>query len=166
MVSAGAIDDATHLYWYVRPSARYPTIEFRVCDVCLDVGDTVTLTGLLRGLVSVAMLEETSGAPPLLAGPAADSLLRAAVWRAARYGLDDQLFDPASARLAPAAVVVDRLVARVRPALEESGDWGRVTDGVARLMAHGNGATWQRRVAARGQNQVVAELIERTTAGR
>ena len=30
-----AIEDATFLYWYVRPSSRYPTLEFRVCDVCL-----------------------------------------------------------------------------------------------------------------------------------
>jgi carboxylate-amine ligase len=165
MVGAGAIDDATHLYWYVRPSARFPTIEFRVCDVCLDVADTVTLTGLLRGLVSTTMEEERQGAVPLLGGPAADSLLRAAVWRAARYGLDDLLFDPAAGRLAPAIDVVAALVAHIRPALDELGDWDRVAAGVERLIRQGNGASWQRGVEARGgHDQVVLELVERASS--
>lgn len=163
MVSAGAIDDATHLYWYVRPSARFPTIEFRVCDVCLDPADAVTLTGLLRGLVTVSMHENAHDAPLLLAGPAADYLLRAAVWRAARYGLEDRLFDPASGRLAPAVAVVEGLLAHVRPALEEAGDWERVAAGVDRLVRNGNGAMWQRGVARKGHDQVVPALIERTT---
>jgi carboxylate-amine ligase len=164
MVSAGAIDDATHLYWYVRPSARFPTIEFRVCDVCLDLEDAVTLTGLLRALVTVSMEDNAHEAPPLLAGPAADYLLRAAVWRAARYGLDDHLFDPASGRTAPAVTVVEGLLAHVRPALEDTGDWDRVAAGVARLMRNGNGARWQREVAHQGHERVVPALIERTTS--
>lgn len=166
MVSAGAIDDATHLYWYVRPSARFPTIEFRVCDVCLDLSDAVTLTGLLRGLVSVSMLENDHSAPPLLAGAAADYLLRAAMWRAARYGLDEQLFDPASGRLAPAVAVVEGLLTHVRPALEEVGDWERVAAGVERLVRNGNGAKWQREIARKGQDRVVPALIERTAGAQ
>ena len=39
LVSIGAIEDAMFLYWFVRPSVRYPTLEFRTSDVCLSVDE-------------------------------------------------------------------------------------------------------------------------------
>ena len=45
-----AIEDATFLYWHVRPSVQYPTLEFRIGDVCLHVDDTVAYASLIRGL--------------------------------------------------------------------------------------------------------------------
>src|SRR3954453_2723299 len=50
----GAIDEPAALFWYVRPSATFPTIEFRVCDVLLRVEDTVALSGLIRALAWTA----------------------------------------------------------------------------------------------------------------
>ncbi len=46
----GAIDTPSALYWYVRPSAQLPTVEYRVCDVSLRVEDAVTIAGLVRAL--------------------------------------------------------------------------------------------------------------------
>ena len=57
LLSIGAIDEPASLYWYVRPSVRYPTIELRICDVPLRVEDTVTLAGLVRALVWTARRE-------------------------------------------------------------------------------------------------------------
>jgi carboxylate-amine ligase len=51
LLSIRALDEPASLYWYVRPSVRYPTIELRICDVLLRVEDTVTLSGLIRALV-------------------------------------------------------------------------------------------------------------------
>ncbi|MHB1533589.1 MAG: carboxylate-amine ligase [Acidimicrobiales bacterium] len=162
LVGSGAIEDATHLYWYVRPSARYPTLEFRVCDVCLDPDDAVTLAGLLRALVWTC-----AGAEPV--APAAsrvgeDYHLRAAMWQAARYGLERRLVDPETGSAGPSMAVIRSAVARLRPALDAHGDRAGVEAGVERILSRGNGAMWQRQVGARvGIHGLVGEIAARTT---
>lgn len=51
LLATGVVRDAGALYWDVRPSARYPTLEFRVADVCTTVDEAVMLAGLVRSLV-------------------------------------------------------------------------------------------------------------------
>jgi len=136
-----AIEDATFLYWYVRPSSRYPTLEFRPCDVCLSVEDTVVLAGLIRALAWTCAVEAVEGAEPVL--PRRE-LLDAAMWRAARYGLDGALVGAEATRTHPAATVLGQLLAFVRPGLEAHGDVEEVTTGVATILRRGNGASRQR----------------------
>ena len=47
----GAIEDASELRWDIRPSAHYPTIELRICDICPRVEDAIApqVPGLARG---------------------------------------------------------------------------------------------------------------------
>ncbi|HWG74170.1 MAG TPA: glutamate--cysteine ligase [Acidimicrobiales bacterium] len=136
----GAIDDASALYWYVRPSAKLPTLEYRVCDVCLLVEDTITIAGVVRAL-TVATLTGAAGAVPT---PTV-AVLDAALWRAARYGLEGDLVDPLTVTLQPAATVVAHLVDLVSDALHDAGDYQRVTGGISEILRRGNGATAQRR---------------------
>ncbi len=162
LVGAGAIEDATHLYWYARPSARFPTLEVRIADVCLTVDDAVTLAGLVGAMVATARQSEADGVP--LDDPRYE-LLEAAVWRAARHGLGDRLIDVARATLQPAAEVVRGLLRTLRPALEEANAWDRVDEGVQAVLAQGNGATRQRAVLRRtGSLTDVAHFIAEQTA--
>ena len=62
--TGGAIEDATHLYWYLRPSDRWPTLEFRAMDVCLDVDTAVAVAGLARALVRTEIAAAERGGPP------------------------------------------------------------------------------------------------------
>lgn len=141
-----ALPDATFLYWDVRPSARYETVEFRAADACLTVDDAVMVAGLWRALARTAAGEAGAGEPPpRLRG----ELLDAARWRAARYGVEGTLVDLGQGRTAPAREVVDRLMAHVRPALEAAGDWDEVSGLVERALAGGNGAVRQRAALAR-----------------
>ena len=43
LVEAGIIEDATKLWWDIRPSARYPTLEMRISDVCTRLDDAMTV---------------------------------------------------------------------------------------------------------------------------
>lgn len=86
--STGAISDGTKIYWDMRPSARFETIEFRVIDVCMTVDEAVMIAGLARGLARTCYDEAIAGETSPQVRP---ELLRAANWRAARYGLDGQL---------------------------------------------------------------------------
>ncbi len=143
--SIEAIEDPTFLYWYVRPSGRFPTLEFRASDVCLRVDDAVTLAGLIRALAWTCMRDAVDGlldsSPPL-------EELDAAMWRAARYGLGSTLVSPSAPTVRPAADVVAELLAYVAEGLEEHGDGSTVRAGVEEILFRGNGASRQRAVRA------------------
>ncbi|MCZ9337004.1 glutamate-cysteine ligase family protein, partial [Streptomyces sp. TRM76130] len=83
-VATGTILDEGMIYFDVRLSQRYPTVEFRVADVCLHSDTAVLLACLARGLVETAARQWREGVEP--AGHSV-SLLRLAAWRAARSGL-------------------------------------------------------------------------------
>jgi carboxylate-amine ligase len=162
MRAVEAVDDASAIYWYARPSSRLPTIEFRVADTCLRVEDAVTIAGLARALTAT-----------ILAGRRGDhpwpptALLDSALWRAARHGLTTTLVDPGSGTLRPAAEVIDGLLAYVEPALRDSGDHQRVTDGVRWILDEGTGAEVQRAVLSAGPasraEAITAMVSPRTT---
>jgi carboxylate-amine ligase len=164
LVQAGALEDATHLYWDVRPSARFATLEVRIADVCLTVAEAVTMAGLVAAMAATAARELMSGRPR---DDARHELLEAAVWRAARYGLTDQLIDVNAAVPRPANDVVAALLTTLRDALEESGSWDRVGAGVEEIVGRGNGAARQRAVLGRTGHfgDVINYIADQTASG-
>lgn len=161
LTAAGAVEDGTNLYWDLRPSVRFPTVEWRVADACPTLDDTLTIAALAR-----AVLRSTVDAscPPAAESPAVlrIEVLEAAVRRAARFGLGADLVEPATGRLAPAPTVVRQLVTWCRPALDAAGDTERVEEGVARILAGGNGADRQRRAYSRRRS--FADVIDLVTS--
>ena len=83
------------IYFDARLSDRYPTVELRVADVCLNVADTVLIASLARALVETAVTSWRHHAP---APTVPTGLIRMASWRAARSGLDGKLLDPLTSR--------------------------------------------------------------------
>jgi carboxylate-amine ligase len=150
------LPDATKLYWDVRPSVRWPTLEFRVTDVTMDIDDAVMLAGLVRACVRACHEAALRGGPFDEPNP---EVLRAALWRAARDGLDGELIDVPGRRLAPAPEVVERFLAGLRPALEANGEWDEVAALVERTLAGGTGAARQLAALARhGRMDDVVDL--------
>ncbi len=143
LLAVQAIDEPARLYWDIRPSARLPTLEFRVADAGLTVDDSVTIAGLIRALVSTCHAQVLRGQP---APSLRMELLRAATWRAARYGLGGTLVDLVGSRSRPATAVVEQFLEYVGPVLSSWGDADEVCDGVKRIVENGNGASRQRAV--------------------
>lgn len=141
LVESGTILDRGMVYFDARLSARYPTVEVRIADVCLDADDATLLAGLVRGLVETAAHEAATGRPP--AGSRVEHL-RAASWRAARSGLSGMLVHPLTGRPVGSAVAVDALVEHVRDALEETHDLDLAHELLERLRVRGTGADAQR----------------------
>ncbi|MER5734367.1 MULTISPECIES: glutamate--cysteine ligase [unclassified Streptomyces] len=162
MLASDVLIDDHMVYFDARLSRRYPTVEIRVGDVCLDLEDTVLLAVLGRALVETAAREWRRG---LLPDPVSTVVLRLAAWRASRYGLGGELLDPRSWRPRPAGEVLHALLDHVRPALEEAGDRERAEAGVARLLARGTGADLQRAAHAGDPSlaSVIVEAVRRTT---
>ncbi|MET9345377.1 glutamate--cysteine ligase [Streptomyces termitum] len=161
MLASDVLVDDHMVYFDARLSRRYPTVEIRVGDVCLDVEDTVLLAVLSRALVETAAREWRRGLGP---DPVSTVVLRLAAWRASRYGLGGELLHPGSWRPAPAGEVLHALLSHVGPALEESGDRERAEAGVARLLARGTGADAQRAAHAGDPSlaSVMVEAVRRT----
>jgi carboxylate-amine ligase len=161
LVRAGALLDEQTVYWYARPSSRYPTVEVRVSDVCATVAETVLVAALTRALVATALREAAAGVP---APRVSQSVLAAAHWRAARDGLDGMLVDLPDATLRPAWDVLRGLLRTVRPALLRHNDVDRVRSELARLRANGTGARRQRKVYRRsGDSRAVADYLATET---
>jgi carboxylate-amine ligase len=161
-----ALDDGM-LYLDVRPAADWPTVELRVADVCTEVDDAVLISGLARGLVTALVEDHRTTGIGDDAGWRAD-LLRAAHWRAARYGMASTLVHPTRRELAPARQVAYALVERAADGLEDAGDRGQLVDLLERLLSRGTGAARQRAVReAHGDlSAVVSDLARRTDPDR
>ncbi len=151
------------IYFDVRPSAHVPTIELRLCDATPRVDDVLLLAGLFRALVLRAGQEEDADLPH---HPVAPSLIRAAMWRAARAGLEGDLVDLRECRPLPVQQVVRRLVDELRPQLEEAGDWETVRHLVDEALLGGSSASRQRAAfRAREELTDVVDLLLLETSG-
>ena len=166
LVASETITDAGMVYFDVRPSSHLPTLELRLTDACPDLDDVVMLAGLFRAMVhreheAVLAGHEIERQPT--------PLLRSALWRAARSGLEGNLLDlPRSPRPLSAAVAVTQLLTELRPYLEAVGDFDIVQELVERALARGSSAAEQRAVFLRRSrlSDVVDLLIQRTDPDR
>ncbi len=164
LIDYGIVDEATKVYWDIRLSARYPTIEFRVADVCATVDEAVLQAGLCRAIAQTMLSEAKADMPyPKIR----TSTLRAAMWQAARYGLSGELIDFNANKSRPAKDTVYALLERVRPALEQAGDWEEVSELLEAVLQGGNAAQRQRQVYKETQSYeaVVDYLMAETAKG-
>ena len=163
LVTSGVIADASHLYWDLRPSSHLPTLEFRLADVCTEVDDVVLHAALVRSLVRTLAGRAERGEPCPQARP---ELLRAARWRAARHGLDGQLFDVLQNELVPARTAVRRLLTELREDLVDHDEWSTVVELVERLFERGTSSSRQRRtwLSTGDWRQVAARIVREGTA--
>lgn len=126
-----------------RLSARHPTVEIRVSDVCLDPRDTALIAALVRALVETAAREWAAGKEPDRV-PAI--ILRQGVWMASRWGLGGDLLHPISHKPDTARRVMLALQDHVQDALLKSGDAAYVEESLQRVLLKGTGASLQRQV--------------------
>ncbi len=164
LIDVGIIEDETKIYWDVRLSGRFPTLEFRVTDVCMTVDEAVMVTGLMRALARTEYLAHVNQTPLEKPRP---ELLRAAHWRAARFGIEGELVDVQAQRKVAAPELIEGLTTYVREALEEAGDFDEVSRLVGDTLKSGNGAVRQRAVLKRRRDfkDVVDYIVEQTEKG-
>jgi len=110
MTRAGSIKDASFLWWMLRPSIRYPTLELRVADSCTLLAHTLAVAALYRCLVRLAdrRPEWNRG----LTG-ASRALIAENLWRAQRDGVRAELIDVATGDARPFAACLDAALALV-----------------------------------------------------
>jgi carboxylate-amine ligase len=142
LVGAGIIEDASKLWWDIRPSARYPTIEMRIADICTRVKDGVAVASLFLSLLGMLYRRRTENQRWRTYS---DMLVSENIWRAQRYGIDESLVDFGRGRLVPYARLLEEMIELVADDAEEFGCLEQVAD-ARRILEEGTSA--DRQVAA------------------
>ena len=118
LVAAGIIEDSSKVWWDIRPSARYPTLEMRVTDLPTRMEDTTSIAALyvciLRMLWRLRMENQRWRTY-------ANFLVSENLWRAQRYGVHDRLIDFGRGVLVPFSELMEELIALVMPDAEALG---------------------------------------------
>ena len=105
--TAGLVEDASKIWWDLRPSARYPTLETRIMDVCTDLDDAACLAALtvclMRMLYRLRKDNQRWRAYSRM-------LVSENRWRAMRYGPDEGLIDFGRGEIVPFAALLEELL--------------------------------------------------------
>jgi carboxylate-amine ligase len=112
LVEAGLIPDASKIWWDIRPSVRYPTLEMRISDICTRWRDAIAIAAMYRSLLHMLFRLRTSNQRWRTY---AHMLVSENVWRAQRYGSAGDLMDFGKSKLVPFDELIDELVELVRP---------------------------------------------------
>jgi carboxylate-amine ligase len=104
LVEAGLIEDATKLWWDIRPSARYPTLEMRVSDVCTRLDDAMTIAALYQCLLGYLFRLRRQNQRWRSYSPL---LISENMWRAQRYGTEGSLVDFGRGELVPYSELIE-----------------------------------------------------------
>ncbi len=107
LISANAIQGPSKIWWDLRPHHLYPTLEFRVCDICTRVDEAVCIAAIIQALVAklwkLRRDNLTFRVYPL-------SLIDENKWRAVRYGVSGKLLDLGRETERPARELIEELV--------------------------------------------------------
>ena len=110
LVDAKIIPDATMIWWDLRPSEKFPTLEMRVCDVCPRIEDGVAVAMLfrciLRMLYRLRHNNQRWRSYPTF-------LIRENRWRAQRYGVGGTMIDFGRGEMLPFSELIDELIEHV-----------------------------------------------------
>jgi carboxylate-amine ligase len=98
LVKAGLIEDASKVWWDIRPSARFPTLELRICDICTRLEDGLTVAALYACIVSMLQRLRRKNQRWRLYS---NMLVQENRWRAQRYGLDEGMVDFGRGEIVP-----------------------------------------------------------------
>jgi carboxylate-amine ligase len=112
LVRAGAARDGSELWWAIRPSPNFPTLELRVADACTSVQDSIALAMLYRCLVRTHVRRPELGATRT---NATRRLIEENIWRAQRYGLQAEFIDETRDACVAVPQLLDEAMALVLP---------------------------------------------------
>ncbi|MCW2246994.1 carboxylate-amine ligase [Azospirillum fermentarium] len=118
LVRAGVIEDATKLWWDIRPSSRFPTLEMRITDICTRLDDAVTVAAFYRCLLRMLWRLKLKN---VTWRPYRNLLIGENRWRAQRYGFDEGLVDFGRGQIVPYADLLEEMLGLVREDAEHFG---------------------------------------------
>ncbi|HET7037043.1 MAG TPA: carboxylate-amine ligase [Thermomicrobiaceae bacterium] len=164
LVETSSIPDASKIWWDVRPNPKYPTLEFRICDVCTRVDEAVAIAAIFQAIVAKIWKLRRDNLT-FRVYPA--TLIEENKWRVVRRGLDGKLIDFGKReQLAARALERELIEWFVDDVLDDLGSRKEV-EYAFRILEEGTSADRQLAVFRRtgSLKAVVDELIRETAEG-
>jgi len=150
---AKVIRDASYIWWAVRPSHKYPTLELRIPDACTSLEDTLAIAALYRCLMRLLVLDRKLNAG---LGASERALAKENKWRVQRFGLAADLIDPFGEPVAADfPSLARRLVELLLPHAEALGCIAEVSH-VESILARGTSAARQLTIYEQAKSQGLA----------
>jgi carboxylate-amine ligase len=164
LVRTHSIPDGSKLWWDVRPHHAYPTLEFRVCDVCTRVDEAVCIAAILQAIVAKLWKLRRDN---MTFRVYPQTYIEENKWRAVRFGLDGKLIDFGKGQELPARELITEMLAWfVDDVVDELGSRKEV-EYAFRIMREGTSADRQLATYERTGDlkAVVDQLIVETAEG-
>ncbi len=164
LVRTNTIPDGSKIWWDVRPNHSYPTLEFRICDVCTRVDEAICMAALFQAIIAklwkLRRDNMTFRVYPM-------DLIEENKWRAVRYGLDGKLIDFGKQEELPARDLIRELIEWfLGDVIDELGSRQEI-EYAYHILQEGSSA--DRQLATYKQtnnlNAVVDQLIKETSEG-
>lgn len=137
LVASGVLRDAGSIWWSMRPSVKYPTLELRAPDACTRIDDALAIASLYRTLVRHLFMNPHVNAD---ISPADRALAVENKWRAQRYGVRGSFATAGGA--VPVETFLEQVVDMVARDAEALGCAAEVED-CRRIVAQGTSADCQ-----------------------
>lgn len=145
LVKAGLIEDASKLWWDVRPSVRFPTLEMRITDMCPYLDDAIAIAALYQCILSMLWRLKRQNQRWRIYP---NMLVKENRWRAQRYGFDSGLADFGKGEIVAYADLLEELIELVQPDAERLGCVAEIGN-TRRILARGTSAHRQRATYAK-----------------
>ncbi|MGW8319163.1 MAG: carboxylate-amine ligase [Candidatus Promineifilaceae bacterium] len=107
LIRTNCMPDGHHIWWDVRPHWEYPTLEFRLCDVCTRVDEAVCVAAIFQAIVA-KLWKLRQDNMTFRVYPR--DLIEENKWRAVRHGLAGRLIDFGKAEERPARELIQELI--------------------------------------------------------
>ncbi len=162
-IKTNCFDEPTKIRWDLRPSPKYPTLEYRVCDVCTKVDEAIAICALKVALVAKLLKLRRNNMSWRVYRK---ELIQENKWRAVRYGLNGKLLDLGRKREVEARKLIFELLTFVEDVLDELGIRDEVTY-IHNILSEGTSADRQLKCFEQtgSMKAVVDQLISETVEG-
>jgi carboxylate-amine ligase len=157
MVRSGAMPDSSHLWWAIRPSQKYPTLELRAPDCCTRLDDVIAIAALYRALARYLYGHTEHNAELDVVDR---SIAVENKWRAQRYGAKGT-FVTRSGGIA-VGEMLDRVLEQIAPDADALACADQVEHCRA-IIAEGTSADAQLRIFAENEHEGAEIAIHRVT---
>jgi carboxylate-amine ligase len=164
LVRTGCIPDGTKIWWDARPNHNYPTLEFRICDVCTRVDEAIAIAAIFQALIYKAWKLRQDNMTFRIYPSA---LIDENKWRAVRYGLDGKLIDWGKQEQKPARELIREMLDWfIGDVMDELGSRKEI-EYAYRILDEGTSADRQLAAFKRSGSlrAVVDQLIQETEEG-
>jgi len=160
LVKTKCIEDPSKIWWDIRPHPKYPTLEFRICDVQMKVEETIAIAALIQAVVAklYKLIDQNLGFRLYRR-----LMINENKWRASRYGVEGKLIDFGKQKEVPTRNLVGELLEFVDDVLDEL-DSREEIKYVYNILDNGTGAKRQLKIFEETQSlaKVVDHIIEQT----